>query len=239
MPKHKSLIDTMPRSTTYYKAAPVVEPIYDDNLALTTEAIKNALKSKPYEEPLQLVNPEFDIISAAPFIKTVGKYAVVKASNKLSNAHNLVDDVLERTIIGRRTLPKDMAYRRTMKQEIDDIIESNSIRDMPKNMVIKTDNPFAKVRGYNHGGKAFSKGKPWEGTTSGSSSEYIYGVPGDQTKWRVGFHGHYSAPQDFNAIEEGKGLWLPFNEKTGVVDGLSTEGLKIWKKLPTGRYKRY
>ena len=86
-----------------------------------------------------------------------------------------------------------------------------------------------KAKGNSHGGKAFSAGDVWKGTTSSgnNSSEIIVGVPGDNAKWMVGKHGNYQGPYNFSDIEKGSGLFVPFDAE-GVAD-ISTEGLKYFK----------
>ena len=107
--------------------------------------------------------------------------------------------------IGRK-LPNNYAYRRTLQQELDDITGGNS-----------------------HGGKAFSAGKVWDGTSSSGnkSKEIIIGVPGENAEWMVGHHGSYKGPYKFNDIEQGSGLFVPFDENN--IANISTNGLRAYK----------
>ena len=180
---------------------------------------------------LETVSPEFDILTGVRGLK--------------STVNNLLDNY-----IGRK-LPSDYAYRRTVQQELDDIITTNSFREIPENVVTTGGRTITlpngktvtlkKAKGNSHGGKAFSAGDVWKGTTSSgnNSSEIIVGVPGDNAKWMVGKHGNYQGPYNFSDIEKGSGLFVPFN--TEGVANISTEGLKYFKpsKYFNNRYIKY
>lgn len=86
-----------------------------------------------------------------------------------------------------------------------------------------------KAGGNSHGGKAFSAGKVWDGTTSSGSKskEIIIGVPGENAEWMVGHHGSYKGPYKFNDIEQGSGLFVPFDENN--IANISTNGLRAYK----------
>lgn len=86
-----------------------------------------------------------------------------------------------------------------------------------------------KAGGNSHGGKAFSAGKVWNGTTSSGnkSKEIIIGVPGENAEWMIGHHGSYKGPYKFNDIEQGSGLFVPFDENN--ISNISTNGLKVYK----------
>lgn len=79
------------------------------------------------------------------------------------------------------------------------------------------------------GGKAFSAGKVWDGTSSSGnkSKEIIIGVPGENAEWMVGHHGSYKGPYKFNDIEQGSGLFVPFDENN--IANISTNGLRAYK----------
>jgi hypothetical protein len=83
--------------------------------------------------------------------------------------------------------------------------------------------------GNSHGGKAFSAGKVWDGTSSSGnkSKEIIIGVPGENAEWMVGHHGSYKGPYKFNDIEQGSGLFVPFDENN--IANISTNGLRAYK----------
>lgn len=86
-----------------------------------------------------------------------------------------------------------------------------------------------KAGGNSHGGKAFSAGKVWDGTSSSGnkSKEIIIGVPGENAEWMVGHHGSYKGPYKFNDIEQGSGLFVPFDKNN--IANISTNGLRAYK----------
>lgn len=155
---------------------------------------------------------------------------------------------------GYKKLPTGYAYRITDAQEVKDVIDNGMFRKMPDDMIVPGSNKvytsksgrkfsFGKQAGNTHGGKAFAAGMPWGdngngGTTSGGSGEkYFIAIPGNNIDgWRVGHHGHYSEPRPFDEIEEGKGLWLPFDEDGDVAD-LSTDGMRVFKKVGDTYYE--
>lgn len=155
---------------------------------------------------------------------------------------------------GYKKLPTGYAYRITDAQEVKDVIDNGMFRKMPDDMIVPGSNKvytsksgrkfsFGKQAGNTHGGKAFAAGMPWGdngngGTTSGGSGEkYFIAIPGNNIDgWRVGHHGHYSDPRPFDEIEEGKGLWLPFDEDGDVAD-LSTDGMRVFKKVGDTYYE--
>ncbi|MCI7654299.1 MAG: strawberry notch C-terminal domain-containing protein [Bacteroidales bacterium] len=155
---------------------------------------------------------------------------------------------------GYKKLPTGYAYRITDAQEVTDVINNGMFRKMPDDMIVPGSNKvytsksgrkfsFGKQAGNTHGGKAFAAGMPWGdngngGTTSGGHGEkYFIAIPGNNIDgWRVGHHGHYSEPRPFDEIEEGKGLWLPFDEDGDVAD-LSTDGMRVFKKVGDTYYE--
>lgn len=142
-----------------------------------------------------------------------------------------------------KNLPTDMVYRRTTQSEIDDIIESGVFRKLPEGKVAGKGKTFTingktvtlhKKGGNAHGGKAFSKGEPWKGTTvTGTADETIVGIPGKGTKWKVGHHGDYSDYTPFENIEKGKGLWEPFSEN-GIIENVSPKGMRVFRPFTYG-----
>lgn len=217
-----------------------VAPVYKEQVfipATGAQKIKNdyqykyGSKSQYKGGELEIVSPEFDILTGVRGLKLT--------------INNLLDNY-----IGRK-LPSNYAYRRTVQQELDDIITTNSFREIPENVVTTGGRTITlpngktvtlkKAKGNSHGGKAFSAGDVWKGTTSSgnNSSEIIVGVPGDNAKWMVGKHGNYQGPYNFSDIEKGSGLFVPFNAE-GVAD-ISTEGLKYFKpsKYFNNRYIKY
>lgn len=174
---------------------------------------------RPLERGLELVHPEFDILSSVRGVSSTVK--------------GLMD-----TVIGRK-LPTDYAYRRTTANELKDIVDSNSFRSISDNVNLPTKTfttasgktvTFGKKKGNSHGVKAFSAGEPWKATTAsgGKANEIIIGIPGDNAKWMTGFHGNYEGPFNFKDINKGTGLAVPFNEQ-GIAD-ISTKGLKVFGK---------
>lgn len=168
---------------------------------------------------INIVSPEFDIL--------IGIRGIANTlTNIISN------------YIGRK-LPNNYAYRRTLQQELDDIINNNVFRKIPNNITVPKGKTITtssgkkislhKAGGNSHGGKAFSAGKVWSGTTSSGnkSKEIIIGVPGENAKWMVGHHGSYKGPYKFNDIEQGSGLFVPFDENN--IANISTNGLRAYK----------
>lgn len=104
---------------------------------------------------------------------------------------------------------------------------------IPKGKTITTSSgkkiSLHKAGGNSHGGKAFSAGKVWDGTSSSGnkSKEIIIGVPGENAEWMVGHHGSYKGPYKFNDIEQGSGLFVPFDENN--IANISTNGLRAYK----------
>lgn len=169
--------------------------------------------------PLEQVSPEFDILNITRGI-----------ANTFSNIIN--------NYIGRK-LPSNYAYRRTLQQELDDIVNNNVFRKIPNNVTVPKGKTITtrsgkkislhKAGGNSHGGKAFSAGKVWSGTTSSGnkSKEVIIGIPGENAEWMVGHHGNYKGPYKFNDIEQGSGLFVPFDENN--IANISTNGLRAYK----------
>ena len=172
---------------------------------------------------IEIVSPEFDLLTG------------IRGINSLFN-----------NVIGKK-LPSNYAYRRAGRQELDDIISTKSFRKIPDNVEIEGGRTitlpngktitFKKAKGNSHKGKAFAAGEPWKGTTSSGnkSSEIIIGVPGNNAKWKVGHHGSYTEPMEFNKISKGEGLFVPFDDN-GVAD-ISIKGLKEF--TPTRFKNRY
>ena len=168
---------------------------------------------------INIVSPEFDILT--------GIRGIANTSNNIINNY-----------IGRK-LPNNYAYRRTLQQELDDIINNNVFRKIPNNITVpkgktittSSDKKISlhKAGGNSHGGKAFSAGKVWNGTSSSGnkSKEIIIGVPGENAEWMVGHHGSYKGPYKFNDIEQGSGLFVPFDENN--IANISTNGLRAYK----------
>ena len=168
---------------------------------------------------INIVSPEFDILT--------GIRGIANTSNNIINNY-----------IGRK-LPNNYAYRRTLQQELDDIINNNVFRKIPNNITVPKGKTITtssgkkislhKAGGNSHGGKAFSAGKVWDGTSSSGnkSKEIIIGVPGENAEWMVGHHGSYKRPYKFNDIEQGSGLFVPFDENN--IANISTNGLRAYK----------
>lgn len=168
---------------------------------------------------INIVSPEFDILT--------GIRGIANTSNNIINNY-----------IGRK-LPNNYAYRRTLQQELDDIINNNVFRKIPNNITVPKGKTITtssgkkislhKAGGNSHGGKAFSAGKVWDGTSSSGnkSKEIIIGVPGENAEWMVGHHGNYKGPYKFNDIEQGSGLFVPFDENN--IANISTNGLRAYK----------
>lgn len=217
-----------------------VAPVYKEQVfipATGAQRIKNDFQYKygsksPYKGgELEIVSPEFDILTGVRGLKSI--------------TNDLLDNY-----VGRK-LPSNYAYRRTVQQELDDIINTNSFREIPENVVTTGGRTITlpngktvtlkKAKGNSHGGKAFSAGDVWKGTTSSgnTSSEIIVGVPGDNAKWMVGKHGNYQGPYNFSDIEKGSAIFVPFD--TEGFANISTEGLKYFKpsKYFNNRYIKY
>lgn len=168
---------------------------------------------------INIVSPEFDILTGIRGIANISK--------------NIINNY-----IGRK-LPNNYAYRRTLQQELDDIINNNVFRKIPNNITVPKGKTITtssgkkislhKAGGNSHGGKAFSAGKVWGGTSSSGnkSKEIIIGVPGENAEWMIGHHGSYKGPYKFNDIEQGSGLFVPFDENN--IANISTNGLRAYK----------
>ena len=151
-------------------------------------------------------------------------------------------------------LPKDMAYRETDVNELEDILESGRLRDIPEDKPIEgISDEGVKTRrgrtfdlgrpyGRSHDGKGFAKGRIWTdggGTLAGgTATKVIIGFPGNVTQWREGFHGSYSDAKNFDDIEHGRGLWLPFDEN-GAVSSLPVKDMKVWVEGEDGKFHEF
>lgn len=201
-------------STTVAK--PVIQEYIPDTSY--TKFIKD-LRNKLIRDNINIVSPEFD--------RLTGIRGIAKTFSNIINNY-----------IGRK-LPSNYAYRRTLQQELDDIINNNVFRKIPNNITVPKGKTITtssgkkislhKAGGNSHGGKAFSAGKVWNGTTSSGnkSKEIIIGVPGENAEWMVGHHGSYKGPYKFNDIEQGSGLFVPFDENN--IANISTNGLRAYK----------
>ncbi len=152
-----------------------------------------------------------------------------------------------------KDLPKDMAYRETDVNELEDILESGQLRDIPEDKPIEgisdevvttrrglTFN-FSRPYGRSHGGKGFAKGVLWSqfgSTAGGTATKVIIGFPGDSAKWRVGVHGRYSSPKDFKDIEDGKPLFQRFSED-GYIEDLDVRKMKVWVEGEDGKFHEF
>lgn len=58
-------------------------------------------------------------------------------------------------------------------------------------------------------------------------NNYNKGVPGENAEWMIGHHGSYKGPYKFNDIEQGSGLFVPFDENN--IANISTNGLRAYK----------
>ena len=156
--------------------------------------------------------------------------------------------------VDMKELPKDMAYRETDVNELEDILESGQLRDIPEDKPIegisdegvttrrgRTFN-LSRPYGRSHGGKGFAKGRIWTdggGTlVGGTATKVIIGFPGNVTQWREGFHGSYSDAKNFDDIEHGSGLWLPFDEN-GAVSSLPVKDMKVWVEGEDGKFHEF
>lgn len=206
------------------KIVPMTNQKLDEtSRVLTYDKNGNPIRIARQNEALDLVSPEFDLLTGIRGIKS------------------LFDNV-----IGRKLTP-NYAYRRASRQELDDIISTKSFRKIPDNVEIEGGRTitlsngktitFKKAKGHSHGGKAFSAGEVWKGTTSSGnkSSEIIIGVPGNNAKWNVGHHATYTEPMEFNKISKGEGLFVPFDDND--IADISVKGLKEF--IPTKFKNRY
>ena len=156
--------------------------------------------------------------------------------------------------VDMKELPKDMAYRETDVNELEDILESGQLRDIPEDKPIegisdegvttrrgRTFN-LSRPYGRSHDGKGFAKGRIWTdggGTLArGTATKVIIGFPGNVTQWREGFHGSYSDAKNFDDIEHGSGLWLPFDEN-GAVSSLPVKDMKVWVEGEDGKFHEF
>lgn len=206
---------------------------------------------KPKVIGVPSVYPEFDIITLGSGIGPT--YRSLKAASpsfqrSMDVIPNKIREQLLNKGIGVKTLPTNRAYRITNRQELDDVVNSGVFREIPEgvtvpnsSVTIKTSSGrsfrIGKKRGNSHGGKAFSAGQPWTGqTVAGSEDKVILSVPLNDTPfWYVGHHGNYKIyPSD--EVIKGKGLWMPFNKETRVVNNLDINNLKVFKRRDNGKY---
>ena len=163
-----------------------------------------------------------------------------KALDKLEGRGTLQYEVTDVT-----DLPKDMAYRETDINELEDILDEGIMREMPYEKTVEgidtSDSVsrrgfvfnFGREHGRSHGVKAFAKGAPWTivsnggSTSSGKAQKVIIGFPGNVTQWRTGYHGRYTPPKNFDEIEHGKALALRFDED-GYIAELPVGQMKVW-----------
>lgn len=150
------------------------------------------------------------------------------------------------TAVNVEDFPTNNAYRITDVNELADIAESGKVRAMPKGKTIegatqkfvtKSGRRFSieKMFGNSHGGKAFSKGEPWKGTTtSGTAQRAILAYPGEDVTWRVGHHGDYSPETAWSEINHGAGLWKPFDASGNT--SLDASKILPYIQWPDGSY---
>ncbi len=162
------------------------------------------------------------------------------ALDKLEGRGTLQSEVTDVT-----DLPKDMAYRETDVNELEDILEEGIMREIPYEKTVEgidtSDSVsrrgfvfnFGREHGRSHGVKAFAKGAPWTivsnggSTASGTAQKVIIGFPGNVTQWRTGYHGRYTKPTNFDEIEHGKALAIRFDED-GYIAELPIGQMKVW-----------
>ena len=150
-------------------------------------------------------------------------------------------------------LPKDMAYRETDINELEDLLKTGYMRSLPEGKVVEGAEhkvntrrgrsfQIGKVYGQSHGGKGFAKGAPWSiigGTLStGTATKVIIGVPGNIIDWQVGHHNNYSEPQSFDEIKHGRPLWVPFDEDGDITD-IGAEDIRAWVADAEGNYHEF
>lgn len=172
-----------------------------------------------------------------PIMKMTDK--ATKIAEPMQNKFNL--------LFGYKELPEGYAYRRTLPQEYDDIIESGMFRSIPdgkelQGISIQLPNgktvTLRKAKGNSHGGKAFSYNREWKGTdASGSKNKesIIIGVPIKNANWKTGYHGSYSDVTDLSKLNSGDPLFVPFDEN-GIAN-INTNNLVLYKKI-NNRYKK-
>ena len=233
--------DINSKSRVYTAAEGGVVPKYDGG----TDGVKDNTYVAPIEKE-QVFIPA----TGATKLKQDITNKLTRNSQIKSGAIDIVSPEFDLLTLGRsignaiyKNLPTDMVYRRTTQSEIDDILESGVFRKLPEGKVAGKGKTFTingktvtlhKKGGNAHGGKAFSKGEPWRGTTvTGTADETIIGIPGKGTQWKVGHHGDYSDYVPFENIEKGKGLWEPFNEK-GIVENISPNGMRVFRPFIYG-----
>lgn len=149
-------------------------------------------------------------------------------------------------------LPRNMAYRETDINELEDMLECGYMRRLPNNKTVQGAKRTVTVNGHrfqlgktygnSHGGKGFSKGGPWTsfgGTlTRGTGTKAIIGIPGNATNWQVGHHGSYSEAQPFNQIEHGRPLFLRFGDN-GRIGGINVANIRMWVSDLDGNYHEF
>lgn len=192
---------------------------------------------------INIVSPEFDILT--------GIRGIANTSNNIINNY-----------IGRK-LPNNYAYRRTLQQELDDIINNN----VPKGKTITTSSgkkiSLHKAGGNSHGGKAFSAGKVWDDNIANISTNGLRAykpsifnnryIPIELDKKRMGGlsrdkdYGSKKKPYPSVAKKDFAGghRSYPIPTKADAVDALRLAGLhgrsdvkaKVYNKYPELRKK--
>lgn len=168
---------------------------------------------------------ELKVYSAQPIINGVSPAKLVMGGANPNKVFKAQEDFKDRNGIN------DDGSKATYGKE--KYVAKNDNITVPKGKTIITSSgkkiSLHKAGGNSHGGKAFSAGKVWDGTSSSGnkSKEIIIGVPGENAEWMVGHHGSYKGPYKFNDIEQGSGLFVPFDENN--IANISTNGLRAYK----------
>ena len=106
----------------------------------------------------------------------------------------------------------------------EDFKDKNRINDDGS----KYQNGGIKKNNYNkNDNTTVPKGKTITTSSGNKSKEIIIGVPGENAEWMIGHHGSYKGPYKFNDIEQGSGLFVPFDENN--IANISTNGLRAYK----------
>lgn len=106
----------------------------------------------------------------------------------------------------------------------EDFKDKNRINDDGS----KYQNGGIKKNNYNkNDNTTVPKGKTITTSSGNKSKEIIIGVSGENAEWMVGHHGSYKGPYKFNDIEQGSGLFVPFDENN--IANISTNGLRAYK----------
>ena len=160
-----------------------------------------------YEQPLETVSPEFELLSMSPLLNGVRKYVGNKIRDGLISTAEKYNPTIGRWSY-RVPYNKNMAYRIMEPEEVKWLQEGNELAVKSANKkAVALDEARREVArgrsgrkislfksGAEHGGrKQFAKGQPWNGTTVTNGEKHYLAIPGENLNWVSGRH--FRGPQ--------------------------------------------